>query len=372
MVENDVPGERTAQFMLDLATSRGFEITRTQLARWHRAGVLPAPRQRSRGRGRGTETVYPPGTGQLLLAVCEARKHRRKLDEVAWALWWAGNDVPSEPVRAFLAKCATKIDNVTSGKTRLPSQDTMRRVRLSGPLSGVRKRMGRDEFPELVSTLLGTLSDHQQPSDSTILVKALGLQRARKDRTIDAGPLISSDVSGTFQELGSMFGGIKLVEVLSGMSDHDLKNSRDAFKAVVETLQHAQEQFTKLWGPDAFGLASISKWVDQPTPQGQALVVILWHVLTAKPSFATGRDKILETKANVEAAERNFDVLESFRAEFPNSAGILAPQQLGAAFKNKRKRDQLQADLRKFRKANRKRVDEFFERPEIKRSRTKQ
>jgi hypothetical protein len=364
MADDGGPRAFSAQSLLGLAAAQGFRVTASRLARWHRAGILPTPKQRSLGRGRGTETIYPPGTDTLLLAICEERKSRRNLDQLAWTLWWKGHDVPFELVRSFMRKTAVKMDRVISGATPLPSADKMKRGRLSKPISGVRKRVGRERFPELLHYMLGILSnesDNRVQIDSSTIAKALGLGRAQKNHTVDAGPLITTDVSDTFKQIGPMLGGMSLVERLDATSDEDLRKSRDEFQATVSILSIAQQRSEQLWGRGIFGLNSINQWLKQSAPQVQALTVLSWSALTAQPEFADGRDRILGTRSNLDAAKHNLAVMESFRAQFPAAAHMLTHQRLGAALRNKKKRDQLQAALRQFRKKHRKQVEEFFE-----------
>jgi hypothetical protein len=361
-------GELSAQSLLGLAGAHRFKVTAGQLARWHRAGILPTPMQRSLGRGRGSETIYPPGTDALLLAICEARKHKRKLDHVAWTLWWNGHDVPMEPVRSFMRKTAVKVDRTISGATPLPAIAKMKHGRLSKPISGIRKRVGREQFPELLNYMLGILSnepDNPAQIDSSTLAKALGLQRAQKDHIIGAGPLITSDITDTFNQIGPLLGSMSLLERLDATSNEDLRKSRDDFQALVSIFSAAQQQSEKLWGRGMFGLSSINQWFKQSAPQVQALTVLSWTVLTAQPVFAEGWNKILETKPNLDAAKHNSGVMESFRAQFPSAANILTDERLGVALRSKKKRDQLKASLRRFRKKNRKQLDAFFEKHKL-------
>lgn len=357
---------RTARFLLDLAAAQGHKITVNQLARWHRAGILPTPRQRSLGRGRGTETVYPPGTDVLFLAVCEARKHKRKLHHVAWALWWDRHDVPIEPVRAFMRKTAARMDAVISGQKPLPEAEKIRRGRLSWPISGARKRVGRDRFPALLRYMLGILSNAPDNYiEPEILTRALGLKRAQKDRTIDAGPLFGADLSESLDQLAPLLSGSTLVERLNSSSDLDLEKARNEFQSIASIFSITQQHAERLWGRGAFGLNSINQWLNQSAPQVQALTILLWPALTAKPVFAAGRDKILETRTKIDASEHDLEVLEKFRAEFPTAGRVFTHAALGAALKSKKKRDHLKAALRRFRKENRKQLDAFFDKHKL-------
>jgi hypothetical protein len=56
--------------LLILAQQQGYNVSAIQLARWHRAGLLPRPTQQPRTETRGTYSLYPPGTGAQLLVLC--------------------------------------------------------------------------------------------------------------------------------------------------------------------------------------------------------------------------------------------------------------------------------------------------------------
>src|SRR5437879_4142586 len=98
--------EESAAELIRAASAAGYRVSRPQLARWHRRRLLPTPRTRGLGRGRGSETWYPPGSSAQLVALCEFRRARRNLDDVAWLLWWAGHDIPSSVTSAFMVRTA--------------------------------------------------------------------------------------------------------------------------------------------------------------------------------------------------------------------------------------------------------------------------
>src|SRR5260370_26111326 len=77
-------------------------VTKPELARWHRAGLLPRRERHSLGRGRGMVSVYPPGTADQLHALCLFHRSEKRLPYVAWCLWWAGYDVPIPYAPQFL------------------------------------------------------------------------------------------------------------------------------------------------------------------------------------------------------------------------------------------------------------------------------
>lgn len=115
--------DETREELLDLAKAHGYSVTEHQLARWHREGLLPRPKQRSLGKGHGTQTIYPPGTGKQLLRLCKIHfdDKEKRLLHVGWRLWWEDYEVSFELIRDFLSRVASKVD---SGRRSLVDPQT--------------------------------------------------------------------------------------------------------------------------------------------------------------------------------------------------------------------------------------------------------
>src|SRR5207249_2690101 len=88
-----------ADSVLAHAAARGWKLSRDQLERRHRAGVIGRPRQKGRGRGSGTVSIYPRGTAALLVEGLEIGGARMPLRELAFQLWLRGRPVPIDGVR---------------------------------------------------------------------------------------------------------------------------------------------------------------------------------------------------------------------------------------------------------------------------------
>src|SRR5262245_23849578 len=94
--------------LIAIAKAHGYTVSKRQLAEWHRAGLLPEPEQ-IYGERLGSGVVYPPGTEERLLALCEARKrHPRSMEDTAWSMWWQGLDVPMHFVRDLLNRVVAR------------------------------------------------------------------------------------------------------------------------------------------------------------------------------------------------------------------------------------------------------------------------
>lgn len=117
------PAGVRARHLISLAQQIGFPVTPAMLARWHRDGLLPLPTVLSLGRGRGTETIYPEGTENQFLALCESRKKTRSLDRIAWALWWKGFTLTEQRIRPALDELLDDLQDLEGFALRLGEDD---------------------------------------------------------------------------------------------------------------------------------------------------------------------------------------------------------------------------------------------------------
>ncbi len=167
----------TGEALVALARQHGYAISQTQLARWHRAGLLPRPRQLPRRVTRGTYSCYPNGTGEQLLELCSLRATERRLSHLAWRLWLVGYPVARSIIRAQLAlatqrmgrwlawfKQATQTPDTDGELLDLLEHYAQANVPFS-PLRRLRKRIGREHLPTFFRMLieLATESGEDRP-----------------------------------------------------------------------------------------------------------------------------------------------------------------------------------------------------------------
>jgi hypothetical protein len=185
---NGVNAIEFRNFLLAAAQDAGFEVTPRQLARWHQEGLLPRPKQHSLGRGKGTESIYLDGTAKQLIALCRFKRNQRRLDYLAWQLWWAGFEVEIATVRKFIQAQwrAWDIDIATlvergSGKL---SKAAVRALKTAGDarlknkiVRQARRRTGRDAFGELsqMVVILATGKFQKTLRSEDLLQNALGM-----------------------------------------------------------------------------------------------------------------------------------------------------------------------------------------------------
>lgn len=191
--------------LLELAQEHGYSVSTTQLARWHRAGILPRPEQQSLGRGQGTQSLYPVGTGEQLLLLCELHRHERRLIHLAWRIWWEGYPVDLQLIWKILQQTAAQLserigwfialrqlEQATDDKGLEGSEQVLDFIEQFAtvdldykPLRRIRKRLGKEQFTTFMRMLIdiatgifqehGTIYDRREVlAELRILAKGLG------------------------------------------------------------------------------------------------------------------------------------------------------------------------------------------------------
>ena len=107
-----VPAEINADDLIMFVRASGRTITRDQINRWQRKGLLPPSRQRGLGRGLGSETIFPIVAVPQTEALHDALKLGRNFDDVGWRLWWLGFPVEDRYWRTRASHWATEWDRV--------------------------------------------------------------------------------------------------------------------------------------------------------------------------------------------------------------------------------------------------------------------
>ena len=195
---NVLARSETPQTLIRAAKRQGFAVTRTQLARWQRNGVLPRPTQVSLGR-HGSKVEYPAGSEAQLLALCRYRRFKRDLPAIRWRLWWDGFSIPLRVLKRDLHRVVGELarwrsENIDQeGLPNLAGEELARRAstgRLKNKIvARSRRRVGKPAFGQVFETLLLLFSPSSRlPEDADrqeLVDRAIGFEKVRRQRGDD-------------------------------------------------------------------------------------------------------------------------------------------------------------------------------------------
>lgn len=335
----------TAEALIAHLSSQGFPVTKTELARWHRAGLLSRPQRRSLGRGRGMVSIYPPGTAEQLQALCAIHRSEKRLPYVAWRLWWEGYPIPLSSIQEFLEGARTQWQQGIEELQRLqehPEQlskvlgrtAAMRFSRKT--LARVRKRVGRENFPTFLKVLTevgsGTfegyvINPETGIDEREIVEKGLGLQRARTNRLADTGPWLTEDTGAALQELSSRLRHHPVGENLGAVSEAELTTAREEVRCFLSAFESISRTFDLMFSRGAFGFSVFADVIRELGPRDQAILLLFWRMFRSW-GLGSGMDLLLGVARQWHQKWfLLFQGLEQLREEVPVTAEILAPKQ---------------------------------------------
>lgn len=395
--ETSTEGE-TNDDLIALAAEHGYSVSKRNLAEWHRAGLLPRPVQRPHvGTSPGSDSVYPPGTSQRLLAVCRCReRYPHNMQRVAWCLWWEGGDAPMQHVRGLLARVAGQwseqlrafVKGGTSKPGKVPAQRRLSRkaveiidradsVRIAHPvLRSARKRTNSMNFPTLVRVMfevaVGAFSGFSMSSPETaaedreIVEKGLGLSRARTDHISDVGPWLSGNIDQPLQQMGPMLQHYPPGFDLDTARDEELVHLRDEVRTFVHFVEDYADFLGRAYGRGAFGLTVFGWLLRRLLPEDQGFLLLIWRSLRAY-GLGENLDQILRTAHQWNTILAPImRALEDMAGTFPETGHLLSSRQMGRALRSKQVMDQTLRQLHVLRTIHTAEFDAYFaQRPEM-------
>ena len=366
-----IEGETTDE-VIAFAAARGFEVTRRQLAEWHRAGLLPKPDPAYGGRP-GSTSIYPHGTGERVVAICELKKTSRSNADLGWGLWWTGFAMPEQFVRKPLEAAALEWKESTSqiqrllgverseaddgssdGAEPIPTDelldllDRMMTAReLRKVMTQARKRVGRERFPTVVLVLARVLTGnftgyHVDPvtrdkeEERALVEKALGLERARTDQLADAPPWLAGDTEDAFIELSRQLRDSPPGAGIETVSMPELDQLRDEFKAISAMLTGWGAASEPMFGRGAFGLRSFLALEEDAQVKDQVMSLLLWRILRGT-NLGSAMDMILPLAQQwLTQVQPSIAAIDLLRTEVPSIAAVMDPKRMGRALKSAR------------------------------------
>lgn len=326
-------------WLVDQAAVHGFRITSDDVVRWHRAGLLPPPKQLTTHGRSGSKTLYPVGTLTPLLRLCEVRRVHKRFERNGWDMWWRGFPVHKKYWMPILEKTAKHWDKIVV-RISEPGEDGARDLKemvadisvkaaklpASGAIAGdAKRRLGPAKFATLLNVMLdGALGnfeswENRDPGADHLLAEmqhlfAILFRGLENDKAPNSAvPQMSpSEYAEFFAQLAPALRGNSLAQTLAKTEIAELLEARNEFAiALMHFAGHAAEtQKATGWANDTM------RWIialaEGPTIRGRAGLFILWLVVRKLP--AIGAPAAI--------------LLQQYRAAFPpiDKAPNYAPQ----------------------------------------------
>jgi hypothetical protein len=250
---------------------RGRPVSRTQLARWHRTGYVPAPLQVPQGRGRGTVSFYPSGTRERVGLLCRLLTAERDLDAAGWRMWWDGHEISIRFGRKVLEATALRweqfvrdlkptvrdddsaiempefVDDLSEQAWEVIDDAPNARMRRK-MIRQLRQRTSSEDFPAFFRVLLlvisGGFAGYSDTPETpyrerqrTIVDKATGLL-SRETAGWPELATVSEESEKSQAALSRALAQSHPVEVLSAASDAECLWARDKVRGLLQWLEH--------------------------------------------------------------------------------------------------------------------------------------
>ena len=329
-----VPAEINADDLIMFVRASGRTITRDQINRWQRKGLLPPSRQRGLGRGLGSETIFPIVAVPQTEALHDALKLGRNFDDVGWRLWWLGFPVEDRYWRTRASHWATEWDRVLKAVRLLTGDrltdrgDDLAAARVEriveflyatkdAPplLRHLRKGLGRRRFGEFARVIArmatGTFKDGQvdtaransdEIADAKLIDAGLGFADARKTCPFNGQPWLSGDITGPLAQVSKALGGGGLGATFADSAESEIEECRDQLRRLFATIGAFCYVVDRQWTFPAFGLRLVCKMFESQTPDYQAGFLVAW--LRLRPVLSEGAERFIsEHEGTRELAE---------------------------------------------------------------------
>jgi hypothetical protein len=309
-----------------LLCQAGHDISRDQLARWHRAGLLPKPATKPLGRGRGTASLYPAIAYPQALALAELLKRDRHFPSVGWGLWWRGYGVGDAHWRTRLATSAATLDKMLPRLKAIlapPDDATDRQTDKAAELlrqgldlayvasnappifKRMRKALGKERFDQFVAAMLEMavgafdglsakpdLYDPDRVQAAKVLDIGLGFKNARLNAPPGARPWLDGDIGEVLKEVSALMAKGDFAGMLATKSDTEIMAARNQLTAVMEIGAAMARLTFKAYGGDAFGFKRLLQIVEHYDGEAQAHILLAW--IKMQPAFCKRADAFIE------------------------------------------------------------------------------
>jgi hypothetical protein len=227
--------------LIDACAEAGVTVSRYQLERWRRAGLIDRPVRHGLGRGQGSTSRYPDGTVEQVVALVEAWAGQGvALHAITLRLFAQSAAVPEEPLRAAL------VWSIEADRQK------HRRVRRQGD-EAVDKMIRKKSRVSPHDPMLMAYNLDEKPSRKTLRARAARRRELENAAEISAGVLAYDSYGGVdtiFDGLEAM-GMTDLADLRSAVVKEDRRGRRTLPAARPYTLARRTARSAPMWRLEA-------------------------------------------------------------------------------------------------------------------------
>lgn len=370
----------TAAYLLTCIQQQNLLLTADQLRRLHLEGLIARPLQDHPKGTIGSETVYPKGTGDVLLAICTLREPRQSFAAVAWQLWWEGYPIPLARIRTDLRNTVEEWERLRR-QLCLPGTRTftkfawkmLRKVafhRFREPfLNQARKRVGTTSFDTFTRVLLEIATGNfrgytddgagAREEERQILEKGFGLSRTSIDRALRVD--WTENLEDALVKLSRIVASNPWGKWLDQASDTELLRNRDELRLLLTAFASLSAAIDDIGGKQAFGGSILYQVLGTLGKKQLPIVFLFWSTL--RWCMDTPIDELLlSARQWLEEGLPAYTALRQLQVEVPVTRSLLTPRKRKAAMRNERAQMQYFAECQAFYEQHREELMAFWQR----------
>ena len=342
--------------LCSLLKAKDIVVTREQLARWHRACLLPQPVPKGLGRGRGTATLYPAVAYPQAMALAELLKRDRSFPVVGWELWWRGYEVGDAHWRPHLASSAATLDDVLPRLKSIlvpPDEATDPETDEAAGYLGqiidfayatpnappmfkkIRHALRKTRFDVFINAMLemavGAFSelstkpelyDPDRVEAAKILDIGFGFKNARLNAPPGVRPWLDGDAGDVLKDVSNLIADGDFKSMLATTPDAEIITARNQLTVVMEIGAAMARLTFKAYGADAFGFKRLLQMAEQYSGEAQAHLLLGW--IKIQPVFSERAEQFIAANSFVLELEAAINKAPNFKKPPPINRTTLA------------------------------------------------